>query len=125
MEGCLQCRVLLVCARRDAAPLTPRAPGHSLTAQTHARVRALGPRRKQAVAAAEAALTEAWQAEVGRATEEAEARVGQVEAELARVRQQLEDHARSSDHVVGMGAGEGDERGWKNGPPGGAAGEGD
>ncbi|GIL76189.1 hypothetical protein Vretimale_5796 [Volvox reticuliferus] len=55
--------------------------------------------RKQAVAAAEAALTEAWQAELIRATEEASARVAQLEAEVARVRQELEEHARSADTV--------------------------
>lgn len=57
-------------------------------------------RRKQAVASAEAALTEAWQAEVIRATAEAEERVVSLEADLARVRLQMEEQARSGESVV-------------------------
>eukprot|EP00198_Chlamydomonas_reinhardtii_P014446 XP_001703783.1 predicted protein [Chlamydomonas reinhardtii] len=56
--------------------------------------------RKQAVASAEAALTEAWQAEVIRATAEAEERVVSLEADLARVRLQMEEQARSGESVA-------------------------
>ncbi len=54
--------------------------------------------------AAEEALTEAWRAEVARATEEAEARVAELEAEVARVRAAAEEQARSGDAVVRGGA---------------------
>lgn len=56
--------------------------------------------RKEAVAAAEAALTEAWQDEVGRATAAAEGHIAELEQELARVRAQVEEQARSGDSVA-------------------------
>ncbi|PNH02873.1 hypothetical protein TSOC_011114, partial [Tetrabaena socialis] len=56
--------------------------------------------RKQAVAAAEAALTEAWQAEVNRATAESHALVTDLELEVSRVRLQMEEQARSGDTVT-------------------------
>jgi hypothetical protein len=50
---------------------------------------------------AEAALTEAWQAEVERVHGEAVAKIEEAEKEVVRLRTALEDAQRSADTVVG------------------------
>ncbi|EFJ49276.1 hypothetical protein VOLCADRAFT_117305 [Volvox carteri f. nagariensis] len=89
----LQHELALLQARYDLEMRARDAELQSLRTE----LQAANTSRKQAIAAAEAALTEAWQAELGRATEDATARVAQLEAEVARVRQQLEEQARGSD----------------------------
>ncbi|GLI64941.1 hypothetical protein VaNZ11_008342, partial [Volvox africanus] len=91
----LQHELALLQARYDLEMRARDAELQSLRSE----LQAANANRKQAVAAAEAALTEAWQAELTRATEEASARVAQLEAEVARVRQQLEEQARNADTV--------------------------
>ncbi|GLC39214.1 hypothetical protein PLESTM_000864600 [Pleodorina starrii] len=92
----LQHELALLQARYDIEMRARDAELQSLRSE----LQAANTNRKQAVAAAEAALTEAWQEELGRATEEATARVAELEAEVARVRQQLEEQARSGDTVA-------------------------
>ncbi|GFR48484.1 hypothetical protein Agub_g10380, partial [Astrephomene gubernaculifera] len=92
----LQHELALLQARYDLEMRTRDAELQSLRSE----LQAANSSRKQAVAAAEAALTEAWQAEVVRATAAAEARVGELEAEVARVRLHLEEAARNTDAMA-------------------------
>lgn len=57
--------------------------------------------RQDAVSRAESALTEAWQAEVGRVGEEGQQRVAELEREVLRLRTQMEDERRRVNDVVG------------------------
>jgi hypothetical protein len=52
---------------------------------------------------AEAALTEAWQAEVERVHGEAVAKIEEAEKEVVRLRTALEDAQRNADSVVSCG----------------------
>ncbi|MEW5316823.1 MAG: hypothetical protein WDW38_008170 [Sanguina aurantia] len=55
--------------------------------------------RQDAVSRAESALTEAWQAEVGRVGEEGQQRVAELEREVLRLRTQMEDERRRVNDV--------------------------
>mmetsp|Transcript_25533 Transcript_25533/g.55588 ORF Transcript_25533/g.55588 Transcript_25533/m.55588 type:complete len:492 (-) Transcript_25533:568-2043(-) len=55
--------------------------------------------KKQAVADAEAALMEAWQAEIDRVQQDAEVRVEELEGEVVRLRTLMEDARRAADAV--------------------------
>lgn len=66
--------------------------------------------RKQAVAQAEAALNDAWTAEVGRVQEQADSRVAELEAQVLRLMTQMEDARREDASTVGLHR-------WKAGGP--------
>lgn len=56
--------------------------------------------RKQAVSQAEAALTEAWKAELERTQQQSDAKVAELEAQVVRLMTQMEDTRREDARTV-------------------------